>query len=92
MSAEKSKGSSSAGQIVLSEFQRAGLYFWQNQKPLLALLVMAIAFAFLTEHFFTLPNIINVARQTSIYALLAAGMTLVLTLSLIHISEPTRPY
>ncbi|MCK4356024.1 ABC transporter permease, partial [Candidatus Bipolaricaulota bacterium] len=86
MSAEESKSSSPVSQIVLSGFQRAGLHFWQNQKPLIALLGMAVIFAFLTEHFFTFHNLINVVRQTSIYALLAAGMTLVLTLGEIDLS------
>jgi ribose transport system permease protein len=62
------------------------LYMWRNQKALLALLLIAVVFAFLTEHFFTFYNLINVARQTSIYALLAAGMTLVLTLGDIDLS------
>jgi len=86
MSEDKSHNSISSSEMVLSGFQRAGLYLWQNQKALLALLVIAVAFAFLTEHFFTFHNIMNVARQTSIYALLAAGMTLVLTLGEIDLS------
>jgi ribose transport system permease protein len=66
--------------------QHAAYYMWRNQKALLALLLIAVVFAFLTEHFFTFYNLINVARQTSIYALLAAGMTLVLTLGEIDLS------
>jgi ribose transport system permease protein len=61
-------------------------YMWRNQKALIALLFIAVVFAFLTEHFFTFHNLMNVARQTSIYALLAAGMTLVLTLGEIDLS------
>ena len=66
--------------------RNAALYVWRNQKALIALLLIAVAFAFLTEHFFTFHNLMNVARQTSIYALLAAGMTLVLTLGEIDLS------
>jgi ribose transport system permease protein len=66
--------------------QTAALYMWRNQKALLALLLIAVVFTFLTEHFFTFHNLMNVARQTSIYALLAAGMTLVLTLGEIDLS------
>ena len=84
MSAEKS--SPPVSQFVLSKFQRAGVYFWRNQKPLIALLIMAVAFAVFTKYFFTFHNLINVARQTSISAILAAGMTLVLTLGEIDLS------
>jgi len=66
--------------------QGAALYMWRNQKALLALLFIAVVFAFLTEHFFTFYNLVNVARQTSICAILAAGMTLVLTLGDIDLS------
>jgi len=66
--------------------RNTAFYLWRNQKALLALLLIAVVFAFLTEHFFTFYNLINVARQTSIYALLAAGMTLVLTLGDIDLS------
>jgi len=66
--------------------QNAALYMWRNQKALIALLLIAVVFAFLTEHFFTFHNLMNVARQTSIYAILAAGMTLVLTLGEIDLS------
>ena len=74
----------SRGAMLLS--RNAALYVWRNQKALIALLLIAVAFAFLTEHFFTFHNLMNVARQTSIYALLAAGMTLVLTLGEIDLS------
>jgi len=66
--------------------RNTALYMWRNQKALLALLLIAVVFTFLTEHFFTFHNLMNVARQTSIYALLAAGMTLVLTLGEIDLS------
>jgi len=65
---------------------KVGGYLWTNQKPLLVLILIAIVFAFLSEHFFTFNNLMNVARQASIAALLAAGMTLVLTLGDIDLS------
>lgn len=79
-----SSGKSPNGVMRLG--QTAVLYVWRNQKALIALLLIAVVFAFLTEHFFTFHNLMNVARQTSIYALLAAGMTLVLTLGEIDLS------
>jgi len=66
--------------------QRVAVYMWRNQKALIALLLIAVVFAFLSEHFFTFHNLMNVARQTSIFAILAAGMTLVLTLGEIDLS------
>jgi ribose transport system permease protein len=66
--------------------QKVALYVWRNQKALIALLLIAVVFTFLTKHFFTFNNLMNVARQTSIFALLAAGMTLVLTLGEIDLS------
>lgn len=74
----------SSGAMLLG--RNAALYVWRNQKALIALLLIAVVFAFLTEHFSTFHNLMNVARQTSIYALLAAGMTLVLTLGEIDLS------
>lgn len=71
---------------VLHAGQTAALYVWRNQKALIALLVIAVVFAFVSEHFFTFHNLMNVARQTSIFAILAAGMTLVLTLGEIDLS------
>jgi len=65
---------------------RMGMYLWNNQKPLLVLILIALVFAFLSEYFFTFNNLMNVARQASIAALLAAGMTLVLTLGDIDLS------
>ncbi len=61
-------------------------YMWQNQKALIALLIMAFIFAFLSEHFFSFNNLMNVSRQTSISALLAAGMTLVILVGDIDLS------
>jgi len=69
-----------------STLGRMTRYLWIDQKPLLALIAIAIVFAFLSEHFFTFNNLMNVARQASIAALLAAGMTLVLTLGEIDLS------
>ncbi|NLS44324.1 MAG: ABC transporter permease [Firmicutes bacterium] len=62
------------------------MHIWRTQKSLVVLLFVIVILAFLSEHFFTVYNLINVARQTSIYAILAAGMTLVLTVGEIDLS------
>jgi len=71
---------------VLQKTQGLALYVWRNQKPLIALVLIAGVFGLLSKHFFTFNNLMNVARQASIYAVLAAGMTLVLTLGEIDLS------
>jgi ribose transport system permease protein len=45
---------------------------------LIALLVMSIALSFISNFFFTFSNMINIARQVSLNAIIAVGMTLVL--------------
>lgn len=45
---------------------------------LLAFIAMALALSFLSDRFFTVPNVINVLRQISVNALLAFGMTVVI--------------
>ena len=47
-------------------------------KPLVALLLMALAMTFLSENFMTSDNIFNVLRQTSVNLCIAVGMTLVI--------------
>jgi len=83
---EQSNQTNKLSSDVMLLGRNAALYIWRNQKALIALLFIAVVFAFLSEHFFTFHNLMNVARQTSIYALLAAGMTLVLTLGEIDLS------
>ncbi|GAB1534472.1 ribose ABC transporter permease [Geovibrio sp. ADMFC3] len=47
-------------------------------RPLLGLLILAVIVSLLSPRFLTLSNILNVLRQTSINAVMAAGMTFVI--------------
>lgn len=49
-----------------------------EQKSLITLLVLVILVSSLNSHFFTLNNIFNILQQTSINAIIAVGMTLVI--------------
>jgi ribose transport system permease protein len=51
---------------------------WQSLGMGVVLLALCIIMAIFAPHFFTFLNIINVARQVSINAILAAGMTFVI--------------
>jgi ribose transport system permease protein len=44
----------------------------------LGLLILVIALSFASPYFFTARNLINVARQVSLYAIVASGMTFVI--------------
>ena len=57
-----------------------------KQKSLIALLMMIAIVSFLNPHFFTLPNILNILRQTAVNAILAVGMTLVILTAGIDLS------
>jgi ribose transport system permease protein len=57
-----------------------------EQKSLIALILLVVIVAFLNEHFFTMGNILNILRQTSVIAILAAGMTLVILTAGIDLS------
>ncbi len=60
------------------EFQSFLYQFWQSLGMTVVLIVLCIIMAFLAPHFLTFRNVINVARQVSINAILAAGMTFVI--------------
>lgn len=45
---------------------------------ILALVILVIAFSFASEYFFTVNNLLNVARQVSVTAIVAVGMTFVI--------------
>ena len=47
-------------------------------KSLIGLLILVIIVSILSPTFFTVPNLLNVFRQTSINAIIAAGMTFVI--------------
>ena len=57
-----------------------------EQKSLIALILLIVIVSFLNEYFFTLNNILNILRQTSVIAILAAGMTLVILTAGIDLS------
>lgn len=57
-----------------------------EQKSLIALIMLIIVVSFLNQYFFTVDNILNILRQTSVIAILAAGMTLVILTAGIDLS------
>ncbi|SES92938.1 ribose ABC transporter permease [Thorsellia anophelis] len=56
------------------------------QKSLIALLVLVAVVAFLNPNFFTINNFLNILQQTSVNAILAVGMTLVILTAGIDLS------
>ena len=50
----------------------------RDAGTLIGLLIIVITFSFLSPVFFTVPNLLNVLQQSSINALIAMGMTLVI--------------
>lgn len=57
-----------------------------EQKSLIALLILIVAVSTLSPNFFTLNNIFNILQQTSVNAIMAVGMTLVILTSGIDLS------
>ncbi|EOD77883.1 Ribose ABC transport system, permease protein RbsC [Grimontia indica] len=57
-----------------------------EQKSLVALLFLIVVVSFLNPNFFTVDNILNILRQTSINAIIAVGMTLVILTAGIDLS------
>lgn len=57
-----------------------------EQKSLIALLVLIGIVSSLSENFFTLNNIFNILQQTSVNAIMAVGMTLVILTAGIDLS------
>jgi ribose transport system permease protein len=69
--------------------QHSGLFSkaWLiEQKSLIALLFLVVVVSFLNANFFTLDNILNILRQTSVNAIIAVGMTLVILTAGIDLS------
>ncbi|MBW3165116.1 ribose ABC transporter permease [Ferrimonas balearica] len=58
----------------------------KNQKALLALLVLIAVVSTLNDQFFTTGNLMNILRQTSVNAIIAVGMTLVILTAGIDLS------
>lgn len=50
----------------------------RKMGPLLGLIIMSMALAFLSDRFLTVNNLLNVTRQVSINAIISVGMTLVI--------------
>ncbi|MEH1331673.1 ribose ABC transporter permease [Proteus mirabilis] len=57
-----------------------------EQKSLIALLLLIVVVSTLSPNFFTLNNIFNILQQTSVNAIMAVGMTLVILASGIDLS------
>ena len=57
-----------------------------EQKSLIALLVLILVVSLLSPNFFTADNLMNILRQTSVNAIIAVGMTLVILTAGIDLS------
>lgn len=57
-----------------------------EQKSIIALLVLIVVVSFLNPNFFTVDNILNILRQTSVSAIIAVGMTMVILTAGIDLS------
>ena len=62
-----------------------------EQKSLIALLLLIVVVSTLSPNFFTLNNIFNILQQTSVNAIMAVGMTLVILTSGIDLSVGSLP-
>ncbi|WP_042011446.1 ribose ABC transporter permease [Aeromonas fluvialis] len=60
--------------------------WWIENKSLVALLVLIGVVSFLSPNFFTTDNLLNILRQTSVNAIMAVGMTLVILTAGIDLS------
>ncbi|VFS62039.1 Ribose transport system permease protein rbsC [Leminorella grimontii] len=66
--------------------KRFGKEWLLEQKSLIALIVLIVVVSFLSPNFFTLNNMFNILQQTSVNAIIAVGMTLVILTSGIDLS------
>lgn len=57
-----------------------------GQKSLIALILLIGVVSFINPHFFTVDNMLNILRQTSVNAIIAVGMTLVILTAGIDLS------
>ncbi|MGO1297331.1 MAG: ribose ABC transporter permease [Vibrio sp.] len=57
-----------------------------EQKSLIALIFLIAVVSYLNPHFFTFGNLMNILRQTSVNAIIAVGMTLVILTAGIDLS------
>lgn len=79
MSVQTMKGQTSSSRY----FSKAWLL---EQKSLIALLVLIAVVSFLNPNFFMLDNLLNILRQTSVNAIIAVGMTVVILTAGIDLS------
>lgn len=71
----------------VSEKQTASLKTWLiEQKSLIALLLLIVIVSIINPNFFTGDNLLNILRQTSVNAIIAVGMTLVILTAGIDLS------
>ena len=60
--------------------------FLLEQRSIIALLVLILIVSVINPDFFTLDNILNILRQTSVNAIIAVGMTFVILIAGIDLS------
>ncbi|OON40291.1 ribose ABC transporter permease [Izhakiella australiensis] len=75
-----------SAQIITSQRRWLSKDWLLEQKSLIALLVLIAIVAFLSPNFFTVNNLLNILQQTSVNAIMAVGMTLVILTSGIDLS------
>lgn len=66
--------------------QRKLTQFLIEQRSLIALFILIVIVSFLNPHFFSLDNLLNILRQTSVNAIIAIGMTFVILIAGIDLS------
>ena len=72
---------------LINQFKADGLKAWLlEQKSLIALLVLIAIVSTMSPNFFTVNNLFNILQQTSVNAIMAVGMTLVILTSGIDLS------
>ena len=77
------ESSTAAGQAQVAVATRAAVrarvyLLWQELGMVVVLIVLCIFMALFAPYFLTLSNLLNVAQQSSINAILAAGMLLLI--------------
>ena len=60
--------------------------FLLEQRSIIALLILIAVVSVINPHFFSLDNILNILRQTSVNAIIAVGMTFVILIAGIDLS------
>ncbi|QDO82640.1 ribose ABC transporter permease [Shewanella psychropiezotolerans] len=70
-------------------YNATGTKIWawlKQQKALIALIALIVVVSILNDQFFTMGNLMNILRQTSVNAIIAVGMTLVILTAGIDLS------